>query len=142
MANGRLLISEDDPVLATMFLQLLGDQGYEVAVAYSPEEAVNVARTFQPQVVLIGNDGRGTFEPGWETAEALSRLMPGTPLIMLSTLDAAVEEVGVTERGRLFRAGFLKPFPFEPFITLIQRLCEAEVAQATGALVGFASGAG
>ena len=126
MANGRLLVSEDDPVLASMFAQLLGDLGYEVAVADSPQQAVAVARCFQPHVALIGNDGRGAFERGWEAAAALARLLPQTPLIMLSTSDAAVEEVGVTERGKLFRAGFLKPFPFQEFTSLVERLCAAQ----------------
>src|SRR5687768_878862 len=100
----KLLVSEDDIAIAVLLQQLFADEGYEVAVAYSAAHAIGMASDFRPQVVLVGNDGRGDFEPGWYAAEGLAKLAPELPLIMLSTSDDALDEFGRTERGRRFAA--------------------------------------
>ena len=128
MVTRKLLVSEDDTAIATMLLELLNDEGYEVAVAYSGEQAIRLTRAFRPDVIIIGNDGRGNFEPGWCAARSLAALVPAAPLVMLSTSDAAVEEVGMTERGRLFSVALLKPFATAKFIDLIDMLCNSVVS--------------
>ena len=123
MAAGRLLILEDDVSIATMLTTILSFECYDVAVADSPDQAGIVARQFRPQVILVGCHDRGRFTPGWQAATLLANLLPDVPLIMLSTSEAAVGEVGVTERGRLFSGVLLKPFRIEALFDLLADLC-------------------
>ncbi len=106
----RVLVAEDDEPVARMLAAVLEYLGYEILVVASYEQAVTVASSFRPWVVLVGLDGRGDFAPGWRAATVLKRIAPGACLIMVATSDRAVEEVGVTPRGRLFVAALRKPF--------------------------------
>jgi DNA-binding response OmpR family regulator len=117
----KILVSEDDIAIAVLLQQLFVEEGYEVAVAYSAAHAIRMAAAFRPQVVLIGNDGRGDFEPGWYAAGGLAKLVPDLPMIMLSTSDAALDEFGRTERGQRFAAALLKPFEVEELLNLVHR---------------------
>ena len=127
MSAYKVLISEDDLAIATMLTLVLEEEGYDVAVAYSAGAAVELATAFQPDTILIGNDGFGTFEPGWRAAERLAQVLPHVPRIMLSTSDAAVAEGGVTERGKLFNAVLRKPFPLGVLLNLIRDFCLREL---------------
>jgi DNA-binding response OmpR family regulator len=122
MSAGKILISEDDVAVAMMLAAVLEDQGYQVAVAFSQKQAVQLADRFQPDLVLIGNDGRGDFVHGWRTAGAFARQFPHVPLIMLSTATSTVAEARVTERGRYFAAGLRKPFQIALLLDLVRQL--------------------
>jgi DNA-binding response OmpR family regulator len=114
-------VVEDDTAVLMMLAEVLRDQGYSVAAADTPEQALTLARTFRPHIGVIGTDRRGTFQRGWHLASGLRQQLPALPLIMVSTSDAAVAELGVTERGRLFDAALLKPFPIAELVAHIQR---------------------
>ena len=49
---------------------------------------------------------------------------------MLATSDTAVEEVGVTARGRLFAAALRKPFYVDQLTDLIERLSYVSMDEA------------
>ena len=119
----RILIAEDDPPVAAMLSETLLQPHYELSTAESLEQTVQVATTIRPDVVLVGLDGCGNFEPGWRAATMLTRLLSHAHLIMIATSDAAVAEVGHTPRGRAFAAALLKPFHLDQLIALIDRLC-------------------
>ncbi len=124
----RVLIAEDDAPVAAMLIELLTRLDYEVSTAVSLEQTVEVAPRVRPDIVLVGLDGYGNFEPGWRAATMLSRLLPCSPLVMIATSDAAVAEVGQTQRGRAFAAALLKPFQLDKLLALIDRLCPQHVA--------------
>ena len=104
----RLLVLEDDPQMQTLLVMLFEDATYEVMTAM-PDDAL-LAALAHPEIVVVGCDGTGTFEPGWQVAELLRRQLPAATMIMLSTNAGAVHEVGQTARGRLFNSGMRKPF--------------------------------
>jgi CheY-like chemotaxis protein len=64
----RVLLVDDDPdVLAIVSLALTAAPGYEVATAATAREALDQARSFRPDIILLdimmpGTDGRGTLE--------------------------------------------------------------------------------
>jgi DNA-binding response OmpR family regulator len=104
----KLLILEDDPLMQTLLVMVFQHAGYEVLTAMADE--VIPSALDQPAILVVGCDGRGTFEIGWRVAEQLRRQLPAATMIMLSTSAAAVGEVGQTARGCLFDAGLRKPF--------------------------------
>ena len=118
---GRVLVVEDDFAVRAMISEVLGEHGFCAAGAASPRQAQGIFKEFKPHVVVIGSDGHGTFEHGWRLAATLRQQMPGIPLIMISTSDTAVAEVGVTDRGRLFDAALLKPFRICELVAQIER---------------------
>lgn len=126
----RVLVVEDDAAVLMMLTEVLRDQGYCVASAATPEQAQRLVTAFRPQIIVIGTDGRGTFERGWRLAAGLRQEVPGLPLIMVSTSDAAVAEVGMTDRGRLFDAALLKPFRMRELVAHIQGLLPDHSADA------------
>jgi DNA-binding NtrC family response regulator len=123
MKSLRVLIAEDDPPVATMLSDILGELGYEVIVVVSLEQVVQVATHVRPHIVLVGLDGHGNFAPGWQAAMMLANLLPGIPLVMIATSDPAVEEAGKTVRSRAFAAALLKPFPIDKLTSIIDSLC-------------------
>ena len=104
----RLLVLEDDPQMQTLLVMVFEDATYEVMTAM-PDDALLAARA-HPEIVVVGCDGTGTFEPGWQVAELLRRQLPAATMIMLSTSAEALHEVGHTARGCLFNGGIRKPF--------------------------------
>ena len=54
MLNKRLkiLVVDDEHAIAITLATILGYQGYETATAYSGEEAIQVACSFQPNLIL------------------------------------------------------------------------------------------
>lgn len=118
---GRVLVVEDDAAVLMMLVEVLRERGFCVAGAARPELAYPLIDDFRPQIVVIGTDGRGTFERGWRLAALLRQHLPDLPLLMVSTSDAAVAEFGITPRGRLFDAALLKPFRIQELVTQLQR---------------------
>ncbi len=70
----RVLVVDDDPAVADSTALLLELKGYRMHVAYSGEDAIEQARGFLPQIVLLDIGMRGI--DGYETAARL-RESPG-----------------------------------------------------------------
>ena len=134
----RVLVAEDHEVIAQLLTELLQDAGYEVARATSVDEARRMVELFEPRVVLIGYNGRGGFSPGWEAAEAMARSGRHVSLVMLTTSERALAEIGRTWRGKLFSKGLLKPFHLDDLVNSVHYAVDcapptpmAEAAQST-----------
>jgi CheY-like chemotaxis protein len=48
----KILVVDDEQAIASTLATILGYQGYETATAYSGEEAIKVACSFQPNFIL------------------------------------------------------------------------------------------
>lgn len=118
----KVLLIEDDPALQTLLFDIVSRSGYDVSVAML-DDYLFMVQEIQPTLLLLGCDGRGTFEPGWQIAASLHRSFPDLPIVMLSTNPAVVAEVGQTTRGRLFRAGVRKPFLMDDLLQTLARCC-------------------
>ena len=53
MAERRILIVEDEQVVADTLAQILAAHGYEVRVAYSAEEAIPILSDWSPNLALL-----------------------------------------------------------------------------------------
>ena len=118
MSAPRVLLIEDDAALQTLLYEVLVSEGYEVHVAMR-DDVLYMAQEISPELLLIGCDGRGTFEPGWEIGAMLRRELPQVVLVMLTTSGAAVEELGATTRGRVFDGGLRKPFSIDELLRML-----------------------
>ena len=125
MESRRVLILESEAAIAWIVEDLLSFVGYTVVTAAPRTWNMEVGDGGDFDAVLIGLDCRGTFVEGWQAAEHFARPSPALPLIMLTTSDAALGEVGVTERGQLFRAALLKPFRGEDLLAVLDKLLGA-----------------
>lgn len=94
------LIATDDPAAGYEFRQLLETRGFVVHTALTGEEALWLARTLQPDVILLGH--RLPDVSGPDLCRVLRhdpRLGPGTPILITLPADA-----GAAERREALRA--------------------------------------
>lgn len=122
MCKPRVLVFEDEAAVQVLLVELFARAGYQVLTAM-PDDCLERVGAFEPHVVLVGCDSRGTFERGWDVLERLRPLCPDASFIMLSTNYAVVQEVGHTARGRLFDAGLRKPFSVDELLTTAAHRC-------------------
>jgi DNA-binding response OmpR family regulator len=124
-ADHRILICEDDPLIAMGWAALLTDEGYTVVgLAHSAERALEMAYQHLPALALIDIDLGGTID-GITVAAELAPL--GIPVIFI-TADyqrAAVE-------GREFAADILiKPVMENTVLDSVASILQGE--RGTGA---------
>jgi len=50
--NPKILVVDDQPGIALTLAAIFESEGYETTVAYSGEEAIQVARSFEPDCIL------------------------------------------------------------------------------------------
>ncbi|MCY7388406.1 MAG: response regulator [Burkholderiales bacterium] len=53
MKPARVLIADDEPAIATSLEFLFRNDGYETRIAYDGEHALQSAKTFQPDLVVL-----------------------------------------------------------------------------------------
>ena len=82
----RVLLVEDEPLLASLMGQVLVDTGFTVEVCATESEGRRTARTFDPDVALI-DVHLGTGPAGLYLAHALSRSHPHVGILLLSRYE-------------------------------------------------------
>ena len=55
----RVLVAEDDLTTRRAWSELISSWGYKVSAAADGEEALEIARTFEPHIILSGKDDGG-----------------------------------------------------------------------------------
>ncbi|HYL23507.1 MAG TPA: response regulator [Burkholderiales bacterium] len=68
----RILVVDDNPDSVTTLSAVLRDEGHEVRSAYDGEQALAVAREFQPEAVLLDIAMPGGVS-GWEVARQIRK---------------------------------------------------------------------
>jgi DNA-binding NarL/FixJ family response regulator len=82
----RVLLVEDEPLLASLMSQVLVDTGFTVEMCATEDEGRRAARTFDPDVALI-DVHLGTGPAGLYLAHALSRSHPHVGILLLSRYE-------------------------------------------------------
>jgi CheY-like chemotaxis protein len=115
----RILVVDDEWLLATWLAEVLEDVGYLVQTASDGQEALNYAATFRPDLVIT--DFMMPRLTGLEFATALQTLsdLGSIPIILVSGAQGAIG------RGRpdLFEAVFEKPYEIDALLVEVSRLC-------------------
>jgi DNA-binding NarL/FixJ family response regulator len=79
----RLLIVEDEPMVAGLLKDTLTSSGFDIRVAHSAAEAATATRGFDPDVAIVDiNLGRGAN--GVDLAFILSQQHPGIAILLLT----------------------------------------------------------
>ena len=117
----RILVVEDDPVVAETTLLWLTMEGYEVRVAHTGEVALEQIGPFQPQVVLldIGLPGMD----GYSTARRLRTLPGGSDLCLVAVTGYGHEEAQMRSREAGFDYHLVKPVDPAALSSLLMTLC-------------------
>lgn len=81
-AHPRVLVADDAKTIADILSMFFKMQGMETAVAYNGEEAVDLARRFEPD--LICSDLDMPVMDGYEAARKIRHLNPEVVLVAIS----------------------------------------------------------
>ena len=119
MTHAKLLLIERDPLLQSLLIDIFTFAGYDVHAALHWDDLQTIVERFAPDIAVVSGGARGTFAEGWRVARQLRQGTPSLSLVMLSTNEGAVAEVGQTERGRLFDAGMRKPFILDELLAMV-----------------------
>ncbi len=118
VSRGRVLIVDDEDVIASTLQEFLQGEGYEVAVAPDAPTALASIERFEPDVALCD-----VQLPGVDGLELLDRLLKVRPelLVLIITAYATVENaVAAFRRGA--HDYLMKPVLFDELLTKLDRL--------------------
>lgn len=114
----RVLVVDDEVMLADLLSQALRHEGWETATASDGLDALAKATTFRPDVVIL--DVQMPRMDGLETLERLRARDPHLPVLFLTARDA------VADRVQGLRAGaddyVTKPFDLDEVAARVQGL--------------------
>jgi DNA-binding NtrC family response regulator len=117
-AKGRVLIVDDEEIIASTLQEFLQGEGYDVAVASDAHSALASIEKFEPDLALCDVQLPGS--DGLELLEKLLRLRPEL-LVLIITAYATVESAVAA-----FRKGahdyLMKPVIFDELLTKLDRL--------------------
>ncbi len=80
--KSRILVVDDERPIASVFATILAQEGYETATAYSGEEAVQAAPSFQPDFIL--SDVMMYQLNGIEAAMQILAILPQCKVLFMS----------------------------------------------------------
>ena len=105
----KVLLADDEPAITSELSQLLERAGFQTAVASDGQEALRLAESFAPDVIVLD-----VLMPRMDGREALRRLRRAgnwTPVILLTRVGTAAERAMALDEG----ADDYLNKPFEPF---------------------------
>lgn len=106
----RILVVDDEKVIADTIVQILNRNGFIAEAAYGGEEAIDKARRHCPELVL--SDVLMPQVDGVEAAIAIRKHCPEARIILFSGQSSTVEILArARERGHTFE---LLPKPIHP----------------------------
>ncbi|MCV7268460.1 response regulator transcription factor [Mycolicibacterium doricum] len=124
----RVLVVDDEPVLAELVSMALRYEGWDIATAGDGATAIALARENAPDVVVLD-----VMLPDMSGLEVLARLreqIPGLPLLLLTAKDSVEDRIaGLTAGGDDY---VTKPFSLEEVVLRLRALLRRTGVSATG----------
>ena len=117
----RLLIVDDEQKICAMLAEHFSLKGYEVRMVGRGEEAVALAKAFNPHVVLLDLLMPGLS--GADTLVELKRLTPAPRIMVISAADHEEVLDGLLEKGADFYV--CKPLNLTELDHLVTGICPA-----------------
>lgn len=109
-SSPRILVVDDETLIADTIVQILNRNGFIAEAAYSGKDAIEVASRHCPELVL--SDVMMPHVDGVEAAIAIRQHCPDTRIVLFSGQAATVEILArARERGHNFE---LLPKPIHP----------------------------
>ncbi len=113
----HVLIVDDEPSICWGFRELLSDEGYDVSVASSAEEALDLADRTVPDAVVL--DVRLPGRDGLSTIQDLRRRIGPAPIIVITAFGNLETAVRALEEGAY--EYLTKPFDLEQVSEVLRR---------------------
>jgi DNA-binding response OmpR family regulator len=116
----KVLIADDDRDLCQLLRAVLRSRGHEVIFAFDAAQALNVARTSTPDVIVLDIN-----MPGGTGVGALEKLKINmkTSMIPVLVITASTDEQLSTTMQQIGAAEFMqKPLDMEEFCEALQRI--------------------
>ena len=88
-APTRILVVDDEPLIADTIVQILNRNGFIAQAAYGGREAIDTARRINPELIL--SDVLMPHIDGVEAAIAIQKFLPETRIVLFSGQAATVE---------------------------------------------------
>lgn len=89
LAPTRILVVDDEPLIADTIVQILNRSGFIAEAAYGGREAIETARRISPE--LIPSDVLMPHVDGVEAAITIQKFLPDTRIVLFSGQAATVE---------------------------------------------------
>ena len=116
--TAKILVVDDEPEITEIVETFLGEHGYQVMTENSAMKAVDIAKKFHPDVILLDIMMPGGMD-GYDVCETLKKDpdFMGTPVIFLTGKDRS------DDMGRSFKSGgdmfIKKPFSCERLLEIV-----------------------
>jgi two-component system response regulator MprA len=120
----RVLVVDDDPLVADSIRRMLVFQGYRVETARSGEEALALFSESAFDLTLLDYEMPGM--KGDQLATAIKNLVPNQPVIMFTGYGEAVQSSDT--RPKAVDAVLGKPFDLQALRQTLARLLPSEAA--------------
>ena len=122
----KILVADDDPLLSRLVEFKLKQQGFEVVLAVNGEQALTLARSEKPSLIIL--DGMMPILDGFEALRQLKETaeLRHIPVVMLSLKGKEEDIVNCLNLGAADYV--LKPFKPGELVTRIRKLLGPEVA--------------
>ena len=119
----RILIADDEPNIVTSLQFLMEQAGYEIKVAANGQQALDLAASFQPDLVLL--DIMLPLKSGYEVCQRL-KSDPATRDIKIVVLSAKGRDVEVAKALELGADAFVvKPFSTRELVAKVREMLGA-----------------
>lgn len=116
----RLLVVEDEHLVANLLREILGKAGFEVQVAHDAISALSIAKKFDPDIAVLDiNLGEGPS--GVELAFVLDKMQPGIALLIL-TKHPDLRTAGYSAEDLPKDCGFLRKDLMSNSIEFVQSI--------------------
>ena len=124
MADKHILVVEDNEKNMKLFRDVLQATGYSTIEATSGEDAIELARSHEPELVLMD-----VQLPGIDGVEALARLRDDERTASIPVLALTAQAMS-GDRERFLQAGFdgylSKPVDIAELIQAVQERCDRD----------------
>ena len=88
-AKPRVLVADDEPVIADTLAMILNQSGFEARAVYSGEKALELAATFAPEMLI--SDVIMADLNGIDAAIRIQALLPGIKILLFSGQAATAD---------------------------------------------------
>jgi DNA-binding response OmpR family regulator len=130
VAQGKVLVVEDELPTARMIKATLESAGYEVAQAFDGSAALEMVEQEQPDLILL--DIRLPNVDGWEVLRTL-RARPATEFTPVIVLTALSDNRHVAKGWTLGTDCYLtKPFKPDALLAMVNRFMELDQPPSAG----------
>lgn len=102
--SARILVADDDPNYLTTITALLRNRGYQCDCAFSGDEAQQLLKETQYELLLSDIEMPGNSD--LRLVQALPQIQPGLPVILMTgypTVESAVNSIGLAVSAYLIK---------------------------------------